>query len=197
MRITACACLVALMLLLAGAGAASATTRGIQILTPLTTQTGTIQVTAGAFSRFCNVTITKTFVAGLVPVNPVGLTRIGKITSLRVNNPIDCDLQALNLPGALGGGPIGPLPTSWDVSYLSSDLTTGDLLFGILDVQLSPFAGLGCLYRGTLLGRITNAGATLAFAGSLPPTGTGCAPTLTITGQLFDNPPVNYVLLNT
>jgi hypothetical protein len=198
MRMTAKACLVALALLLTAAGSASATTRGIWINTALTTQTGTLTFRAGLRIAVCDVTITKTFIVGLTVVAPApGLTRIGRVTSWRVNNPADCKLLILNLPGTLGGTPpIGPLPTSWDIGYLSSDLVTGDLAFGILDAQLSPWAGVDCLYRGTLLAVLRNNGATLSFNGTMTsPTQPDCAP-LSITGTLLDNPPVQYVLLN-
>lgn len=161
MRMTAKVCLVALALLLAAAGSASATTRGIWINTPLTTQTGTLTFRSGARTAICNITITKTFIAGLVPVNPAGLTRIGRVTSISFVATPDCQPIFLNIPTTLGGIPVpGPLPNSWDIGYLSSDLATGNLRFGILDVQVSPFAGVACLYRGALLGTLRAGGRT-------------------------------------
>ncbi|MDO8185326.1 hypothetical protein Q5424_06585 [Conexibacter sp. JD483] len=194
---TAKACLVALALLLVGATTASAAIRGIQILTGLTTQTGTLTFRANAMTSVCNVTITKQMVQNLVPVMPGVLTRIGQVTSWIVNNPLDCALRILNLPTTLGGfpPPSGPLPGSWDISYLTSDPLTNDLYFGILGVQLSPFVGTACLYQGTLLGAIRNNGALLTFNSTLPSLAGNCVD-VTVSGTLFDNPAIQYVLLN-
>ncbi|MDO8210573.1 hypothetical protein [Conexibacter sp. CPCC 206217] len=200
MRMNVVTCLVAAAALLAAAGSASATTRGIQIFTALTTQRGTIRIPVGPAFLTCQVELTKTFVRGLVPVNPFGLTRIGQITSFRATPAIDCPIAVLNVPERLGAGIIGPLPTSWDISYLASDLLTGELLFGILDFQISPGGPLaGCLYRGTLLGRLSPNGATLTLLGNaLPVVGAAprCQQSLSVSGTLIDNPPVVYVLLN-
>lgn len=207
MRTTVNACVVALVLLLAGASVAEATTRGIRIHTPLTTQRGVVRM-VGIGGPLppppiveCELELTKQFIDGLVPVNPFGLTRIGRITSLRATLSSTCNPNILNMPRQLNGfPPIGPLPTSWDIGYLASDLITGDLLFGILDVQLSPFPNRDCLYRGTLLGRLRAGGPdlTLLSTPSLPlASGAATCPTaLAISGTLIDNPPVLYVLLN-
>lgn len=201
MRRTIAVATVAVTLLLLGAAASAASTTGIQIGTPLTTQNGTLQFNQGGFITNCNVVMTKQFIVGLTPVNSTGLTRIGKVTSGRLPN---CpQVKFLNLPTVLGGQPpIGPLPTSWDVSFLASDLLTGDLLFGILDFQVSlPNAdGAICLYRGTLLGRLSQNGVTLSFTTATPPLPlfagpAGCAPQLMITGVLTDTPPVIFQLL--
>jgi hypothetical protein len=200
MRRTALACLVAALAVLACTGTASATTRAIRIFTPLTTQTGTLRIPAGPAFFECEVEITKTFITdALVPVLPFGLTRIGKVTSLRFTPRINCPSLPLNVPARLGEGIIGPLPTSWDISFLASDLFTGDLLFGILDFQISPGGPLaGCLYRGTLLGRMSWDGRTLTLLNTpLPVVGAapGCQQSLTVTGTLNDTPPVIFALL--
>lgn len=201
MRRTIAVATVAVTLLLLGAAAGSASTIGINIGTPLTTQNGTLQFIQGGFVTSCNVQMTKQFIVGLTLVNPTALTRIGKVTSGRLLN---CpQARFLNLPSVLGGQPpIGPLPTSWDVSFLSSDLLTGDMLFGILDFQISlPNAsGALCLYRGTLLGRLSRDGLRLQFTTATPPLPlfagpASCAPQLMVNGVLNDTPPVIYNLL--
>lgn len=201
MRRTIAVATVAVTLVLLGAAASAASTTGIQIGTPLTTQNGTLQFNQGGFITNCNVVMTKQFIVGLTPVSSSGLTRIGKVTSGQLPN---CpQAKFLNLPTVLGGQPpIGPLPTSWDVSFLASDLLTGDLLFGILDFQVSlPNAARAiCLYRGTLLGRLSQNGVTLSFTTATPPLPlfagpASCAPQLIVTGVLTDTPPVIYQLL--
>lgn len=187
-----------LAMLLAAAGAASATTIGIAINTPLTTQIGNLNF-AGPTTNFnCNIQLRKRMVVGLTIVNRTGLTRIGRVEAGRITCPAG-PATLLNLPPELGGiPPIGPLPTSWDISFLASDLVTGELLFGILDFQVR--LPNGCLYRGVLLGRLTPDGALLRFTGQPglplafgPP---ACDPQINVTGNLNDNPPINFILLN-
>lgn len=197
MRTTVNACLAAVVLLLAGAGAASATTTGIAINTQLTTQVGPVQLRAGPIIINCTFLLRKELVTGLTLVNPVGLTRIGRVTSGQI---LGCGAAFLNLPPNLGGiPPIGPGATSWDLSFLASDLTTGELLFGILDFQISPGGPLaGCLYQGTLLFRLSRDGTTLTLTGNNVPVVGGapaCQQGLTITGTLNDNPAIVYQLL--
>ena len=197
MRRMASACLAAVVLLLAAAATASATTNGILINTQLTTQTGIVQLTAGPVILNCNVVLRKELTVGLTPVNPFGLTRIGRVTSGQL---IGCGAAFLNLPPNLGGIPvIGPTPTSWDLSFLSSDLVTREMLFGILDFQISPGGPLaGCLYRGSLLFRMSRDGLRLTLLGnSLPVVGgaPACQQSLTLTGTLTDNPAIVYQLL--
>lgn len=197
MRRTVSACLAAAVLLLAAAATASATTNGILIKTQLTTQTGIVQLRAGPIILNCNVVLRKELALGLTPVNPFGLTRIGRVTSGQL---IGCGAAFLNLPPILGGMPaIGPTPTSWDLSFLSSDLLTGEMLFGILDFQISPGGPLaGCLYSGSLLFRMSRDGVRLTLLGnSLPVVGgaPACQQTLTLTGTLTDNPAIIYQLL--
>ncbi|MDO8210571.1 hypothetical protein [Conexibacter sp. CPCC 206217] len=197
------AILAAVALLLAlGAAASSATTIGILNQTPLTTQIGNLQ-----FNGInCNVTLRKQLLTGLILVRPSSqLTRLGRVAAGQINCPnVPGAAKFLNLPPELGGSPpIGPTPTSWDVSFLSSDLVTGELLFGILDFQVSiPIDPLtNCLYRGTLLGRLSANGTTLRFLGvpPLPLFGVNpsrCPPQINVNGILNDNPPIIYRLLN-
>lgn len=195
MRTTAVASVVAVLLMLAGASTATAATLGINIQTFLTTQTGLVTLRAGLRVIDCPMRLSKQLVTGLTTVNPFGLTRIGRITA----GFMACTSVFLNLPTTLGGGRIGPTGTSWDLSYLASDPLTGDLIFGILDFQISPGGPLaGCLYQGTLLWRLSADGRTLTLLGnSLPVVGGApqCEQSLTLTGTLTDDPPVFYQLL--
>ncbi|ADB51700.1 hypothetical protein [Conexibacter woesei] len=196
MRTSLAAVLAAVVLMLLGSSAASAAPLGIVINGPaLTTQVGALRLTAGPVMLTCQVVLRKELVLGLTPVNPTGLTRLGRITAGRL---FGCPSTLLNLPPELGAiPPIGPLPNSWDISYLTSDPLTGDLLFGILDFQISLGVPPGCLYRGTLLGRLSRDGRTLTITGSVPidfPT-PGCAGSASITGTLNDTPPIQYFLL--
>lgn len=196
MRKSIAASAVAVVLLLVGAAAAPAATLGIAIGTPLTEQLGIIRLTAGPVIMECQVLLRKEMVVGLTLVNPRGLTRIGRITSGRI---FGCPAVTLNLPEQLGAPipPIGPTPRSRDISFLSSDPVTGDLLFGILDFQLSLGLPPGCLFSGTLLGRLSRDGRTLRMDGALPntPLVGGCATSVSITGTLIDAPAINYQLL--
>lgn len=194
----------AALTLLLCASAASATTTGILNQTPLVTQNGNLQFMGGGININCNVVLTKALIVGLIPVNPPPvLTKLGKVSSGRLQN---CSLPTtlLNLPTTLGGSPPpGPLPTSWDVSYLSSNLTTGDLNFGILDFQVAIQLNSAtvCLYRGTLLGTLSRDGTRLIFttanpplplfAGPVPP----CPTTIQAVGVLNDIPAIQFRLL--
>ncbi|HEX7291020.1 MAG TPA: hypothetical protein VF250_07840 [Conexibacter sp.] len=92
----------------------------------------------------------------------------------------------------------GPLPESWDISFLSSNLATGALNFGVLDFQvriLLPGTN-GCLYRGTLLGTLSADGRTLSYNSGLPlAEGFGCPPVIMITGTFTNEPAITYSLL--
>lgn len=197
MRKSAAVVAVALGMLLAAAGVASATTIGIINNTPLTTQVGNLQFVSPAMMINCNVQLRKQLTTGLIPVTSQ-LTRLGRVAAGRL---IGCPGTLLSLPPELGGmPPIGPLPTSWDVSFLGSDLVTGELLFGILDFQIRlDVLPEGCLYRGTLLGRLSKDGTTLRFLGNPPlllaQGSAGCPPQISVQGALNDNPPINYSLL--
>jgi hypothetical protein len=201
MRRTLAVAAAAVVLLLFGAAAAGATTIGIVNNTPLTTQQGPLTFSNGAAALTCQVILTKQLRTGLIPVLQTALTRLGRVASGRLPN---CpNVRFLNLPPVLGGQPpIGPFPTSWDVSFLASDLVTGELLFGILDVQIGiqNAAGEVCLYRGTLLGRLSRDGMLLRFTGQPPlPLAGGpatCGPQLFVTGVLNDVPPIVFQLLN-
>lgn len=196
------ACLAAAAMLLAGTATASATTIGILNKTPLTTQNGVVQFVGGGFNITCAVILTKTLIVGLIPVQPTPLlTVLGKVGSGQLQN-CSAPAQLLNLPPQLGGSPPpGPTPSSWDVSFLSSNLATGDLNFGILDFQVAIQINTAaiCLYRGTLLGTLSADGLRLTFQTSAPPlplfAGTGCPPAINVVGVLNDNPPIIYTLL--
>lgn len=195
MRNSIAALAVAAALLLGAAASAPAATFGIAIGTPLTEQVGTMRFVAGPIIMECQILLRKEMVVGLTIVNPRALTRIGRITSGRL---FGCQSGLLGLPPVLGGlPPIGPTARSWDISFLSSDPATGDLLFGILDFQLSLGTGAGCLYSGTLLGRLSADGRVLRIAGGLPitPPIPGCTDSVSVTATLFDNPAINYQLL--
>ncbi|ADB51699.1 hypothetical protein [Conexibacter woesei] len=192
------ATLVAALLLAVGAGASSATTIGIANQTPLTQQVGQLTFFNGSVNFNCTVVLRKQLIVGLILVRTTSLTRLGRVTSGQINCPAG-PAALLNLPLQLGGTPpIGPLPTSWDVSFLGSDLVTGEMLFGILDFQVR--LPNNCLYRGTLLGRLSRDGRVLRFLGNPPlllaggPT--GCQPQIGVGGTLNDNPPINFILLN-
>jgi hypothetical protein len=201
---TLAAAFAAVLTLFVLAGTATATTTGILNQTPLVTQNGNLQFSGAGFNINCNVVLTKTLIVGLIPVNPSPiLTKLGKVASGRLAN---CSLPTtlLNLPTTLGGSPPpGPLPTSWDVSFLSSNLTTGDLNFGILDFQVAIQlnSATTCLYRGTLLGTLSKDGTRLSFttanpalplfAGAVPP----CPPTIQAIVVLTDIPAIQYTLL--
>jgi hypothetical protein len=191
---------VALLSLLAIAGSASATTRGIQIFAPqLVLQRGVLRFREQlGFEVICNVTLTKTLITEqLIPVRST-LTRLGRITSGRFG--IECPGTVfLNLPRNLGGFPApGPNPESWDLSFLSSNLPEGQLNFGILDFQvLINFPGMACLYRGSLLGTLSNDGRILRYSSVLPISGLPgfCSPMVTVTGIFGNEPPIIYALL--
>ncbi len=188
----------ALLLVLVASASAHATTRGIRIVAPpLVTQRGVMRFTTGVGLIVCNVTMTKTLnTQALIPVSS-GLTKIGKITS-RIT-PMECPATILNLPRFLGGMPgPGPLPESYDLSFLSSDLLTGEMKFGILDFQVSvPGLAGPCLYRGALLGTLTTDGRFLRYASSLPLfAGVGCPAMLPVEGTFINEPPIIYQLLN-
>lgn len=185
----------AVALLLFAAGSASASTTGIVNQTPLTTQQGQLTF-AGATAAFtCQVQFRKQLRTGLIPVLVGALTRLGRVAA----GQIGCaGASFLNLPPQLGGiPPIGPLPNSWDISFLGSDLLTGELVFGILDFQVR--LPNGCLYRGTVLGRLTPNGANLRFLGNqtIPLAGgaAACDPQIRVVGTLVDTPPIIYTLL--
>jgi len=92
----------------------------------------------------------------------------------------------------------GPLPESWDVSFLASNLATGELNFGILDFQVRMVlpGTAGCLYRGTLLGTLTTDGRVLRYGSALPlAEGFGCPPIMVINGSFTNEPPITYSLL--
>lgn len=188
---------VAVAVLLAAAGTASATTRGILIQGPALTQQVGLLTFAGPTTTFtCQVVLRKQLRLGLIPVM-TQLTRIGRVTSGQI---VNCPgATFLNLPPQLGGTPpIGPTPTSWDISFLSSDLATGEMLFGILDFQVR--LPNGCLYRGTVLGRLSRDGTLLRFIGPPIPLAGGpatCDPLINVGGTLNDNPPIIYQLLTT
>lgn len=189
-------------LLLLGAAAAAATTIGIVNNTPLTTQNGPLTFASSSGQTItCQVVMTKQLKTGLIPVVQTALTRLGRVASGRLLN---CpNVRFLNLPMVLGGQPpIGPTPTSWDVSFLASDLVTGELLFGILDFQIGIQTADGqvCLFRGTLLGRLSRNGVLLQFTGAPPlPLVSGpaalCGLQLNVIGTLNDVPPIVYQLL--
>lgn len=200
MRRTLAIAAAVVALLLLGAASAAATTIGIVNNTPLTTQQGVLTFSNGSAALTCQVILTKQLRTGLIPVVS-SLTRLGRVASGRLLN---CpNVKFLNLPPVLGGQPpIGPLPTSWDVRFLASDLITGEMLFGILDFQIGIQNAVGdvCLYRGTLLGRLSRDGSLLRFNGQPPlPLAGGpatCGPQLFVNGVLNDVPPIIFQLLN-
>jgi len=193
------ALVAALMLVLIASASAGATTTGIRIFNPpLVTQRGQMRFVTGLEAVVCNVTMTKTLrTEALIPVNPVGLTKLGRITSRRV--PFECGARILNLPNILGGLPApGPAPNSWNLSFLSSDLATGELKFGILDFQVSIDQLNGeCLYRGPLLGTLNAAGTILRYGSPLPlfAGGPECAPMMFVEGIFANEPPIVFQLL--
>lgn len=195
MRNAAFAALAAGLLIGLFAATAPAATIGIVNQTPLTTQTGNLTFFSGTFSVTCAVQLRKQLRTGLIPVI-AALTRLGRVAAGQLGP--NCPAAFLNLPPQLGGvPPIGPTPTSWDVSFLGSDPLTGELLFGILDFQVK--FNNGCLYRGTLLGRLSTNGAVLRFLGQpgIPlSAGPATCPTqIGVQGILNDNPPIVYQLL--
>lgn len=192
------AAVAALVVLLASAGSASATTRGIVINTPLTTQTGPLNFIGPTSNFVCQVQFRKQLIVGLTPFGVAALTRIGKVAAGQIACPAG-PATFLNLPPQLGGQPpIGPLPSSWDISVLGSDLATGELVFGILDFQVR--LPNGCLYRGTVLGRLGPLGQVLRFLGNQTiPLWIGpgnCDPQIRVVGNLNDTPPIIFSLLN-
>lgn len=178
------------------AASASATTTGIRIEQPLVSQIGGLRFTEPFGTTIaCATTLTKTLITTLITV-ATGLTKIGKVTSGRFAP--ECPASYLNLPRQLNGfPPPGPAPTSWDLSFLSSNLLTGELNFGILDFQVRiPINGVWCLYQGTLLGRITRDGALLRYLSTLPLAGgVGCPGAMTVQGNFVNEPPITYTLL--
>lgn len=198
MRKSAVLVAAVVLVLLAAAGSASATTIGIVNNTPLTTQTGQLNFVGPTAGFACQVQFRKLLNVGLILVRPTGqLTRLGRVVAGQIVCP-GGPANFLNLPLQLGGiPPIGPLPTSWDISFLGSDLVTGELVFGILDFQVK--LPNGCLYQGTVLGRLGPAGQILRFLGNqtIPLAGgpATCDPQIRVTGNLTDNPPINFFLL--
>ena len=194
------AMLTALLLVLAVGGSASATTTGILIQNPqLVVQRGMWTFTTAALSFTCNSTMFKRLIVNqLIPVRET-LTKLGKIRAGRLAAECPYNTRFLNLPLMLGDVLPGPMPESWDVSFLSSNLATGELNFGLLDFQVRMVlpGTMGCLYRGTLLGTLSTDGRTLRYAGALPLAGgMGCPPNIAITGTFNNEPPIAYSLLN-
>lgn len=193
--------LTACLLVLAVSGGASATTTGILIENPpLVVQRGRWTFNTGAGLVFvCNSTMLKRLIVGqLIPVR-APLTKLGKMRAGRLSAECPFNTAFLNLPLALGEGMPGPLPESWDVSFLSSNLMTGQLNFGILDFQVRMVlpGTMGCLYRGTLLGVLSADGRTLSYGGGLPlAEGFGCPPVMMITGGFTNEPAIAYSLLD-
>ncbi|MFL5816961.1 MAG: hypothetical protein ACJ76L_05100 [Conexibacter sp.] len=193
------AVLTAMLLVLAVSGGASATTTGILIENPpLVVQRGRWTFSTGALAFTCNSTMLKRLIVGqLIPVR-APLTKLGKLRAGRLSAECPYNTAFLNLPLALGEGMPGPLPESWDVSFLSSNLATGALNFGILDFQVRMVlpGTMGCLYRGTLLGTLSADGRTLTYGGGLPlAEGFGCPAFMGITGTFTNEPPITYSLL--
>jgi hypothetical protein len=196
MRKSAVLVAAVVLVLLAAAGSASATTIGIANNTPLTTQVGQLNFVGLTTNFVCQVQLRKLLRVGLIPVVSA-LTRLGRVVAGQIACPAG-PASFLNLPPQLGGiPPIGPLPTSWDISFLGSDLATGELVFGILDFQVK--LPNGCLSQGTVLGRLGPAGQILRFLGNqtipLGAPGIGCDPQIRVVGNLTDNPPINFILL--
>jgi hypothetical protein len=192
------ALLMALVLVVLVSGTASATSTGIRILAPqLVVQRGFLRFREPAgVEIICNTTLTKTLITEeLVKVRPE-LVKLGKVTSGQFG--AGCPATFLGLPRLLGGI-TGPLPESWDISFLSSNLPGGELNFGILDFQVNIVVPgtMGCLYRGTVLGTLSTDGRILRYAGTLVPLfgGLGCPPSITVSGMFGNTPPIAYVLL--
>jgi hypothetical protein len=192
------AALAAMLVVLFATGTASATTTGIKInQPPLVNQIGVLNFREPLGAMIvCATTLTKTLITQeLIPV-ATGLTKIGKVTSGRFMP--ECPAVYLNLPRMLGGfPPPGPTPTSWDLSFLSSNLVTGELNFGILDFQVRVNVnGVLCLYRGALLGTLSTDGRILRYASTLPLFGgVGCPGAMTVEGTFNNEPPIIYTLL--
>lgn len=193
------ALLTALLLALVVSGSASATTTGILIERPmLVVQRGTWTFDTGAGLVFtCNSTMLKRLIVGqLIPVRET-LTKLGKIRAGRLAAECPFNTRFLNLPLVLEAIP-GPLPESWDISFLSSNLFTGALNFGVLDFQVRMVlpGTMGCLYRGTLLGTLSADGRVLSYGGTLPlQEGFGCPGAIAITGSFTNEPAISYLLL--
>jgi len=190
--------LIAGLLSLLLTGTASATTTGIDIDTLRTTQTGPMTFASGLTRQTCTATFTKSYNERLVEVSPE-LTKIGKIGSgILANCPI-LDTRLLNLATVLGGLPApGPLPTSWDIAFISSDLANGNMNIAILDFQVRIASGFTCLYRGVLGGYVTADGTRLHLSSILPlepGSSPGCPATLTVTAILTNAPAVDFTLL--
>ncbi len=189
----------ALLVTLLASANALATSTGIQIIEPpLVTQQGvlTFREPLGGAVAVCNAMFTKTLITEqLIPVLP-GLVKLGKVTSGRL---AECPAVVLNLPPVLGGQPEpGPLPESWDISYLSSNLPEGELNFGILDFQVQVNVGPApCLYRGALLGTLSTEGMFLNYNAPLPLFlgGAECPAFVNVEGTFMNLPPIIYVLL--
>jgi len=192
------AVLTALLLVLAFGGSASATTTGILIERPaLVVQRGRWTFNTGALAFTCNSTMLKRLTLGLIPVRET-LTRLGKVRAGRLAVECPYETRFLNLPLQLGEGMPGPLPESWDISFLSSNLETGALSFGVLDFQVRMMlpGTMGCLYRGVLLGTLSADGTVLTYGWTLPlAAGGGCPPFLAVTGSFNDEPAIGFSLL--
>lgn len=193
------AVLAMLISVLAVSSVASATETGIQIDEPqLVAQRGTLRFSGIEVPILCSVVLAKTLITErLIPAGGSGLVKLGKVVAGRILN-CNYSTQFLSLPQQLGGGEPGPLPESWDISFLSSTLPEGQLNFGILDFQvriLIPGAG-PCLYRGTLLGALSVNGRTLRYASSIPlSTGFGCPVAIAVEGSFTNEPAIRYTLL--
>lgn len=192
------ALLAALVLVLAVSGGASATATGINIAGPaLVVQRGTLTFNSGGLVISCNTTLLKRLTLGLTLVR-AGLIRLGKIRAGRLAAGCPNETAFLNLPLNLAEGMPGPMPESWDISYLSSNLPGGQLNFGILDVQIRTVlpGTQGCLYRGTLLGTLSTDGRVLRYGGTLPlAEGFACPAFMGITGTFNNEPAIVYSLL--
>ncbi|HEU4702816.1 MAG TPA: hypothetical protein VFS37_10065 [Conexibacter sp.] len=188
------------LLALAVSASAFATTTGIVIENPqLVVQRGRWTFNNGMGLVFqCNSTMLKRLIVGqLIPVREP-LTRLGKVRAGRLAPECPFNTRFLNLPLQLGEGMPGPLAESWDISFLSSNLATGALNFGILDFQVRIVlpGTMGCLYRGTLLGTLSADGRTLTYASGLPlAEGLGCPGAIAITGTFTNEPAIAYSLL--
>jgi hypothetical protein len=199
-KLRACTALAALLVSLAFSANALATTTGIRINGPaLVGQRGTFRFTSGMVVIMCNAVLAKTLINTLVPVQSGVLPKLGRIVAGRV---FECTngTQLLNLPNQLGEGAPGPLPESWDVSFLSSNLVEGQMNFGILDFQVGIIVpgGMFCLYRGALLGTLSRNGRVLRYASSIPlVAGFGCPLAIAIEGNFTNEPAINYTLLTT